>query len=136
YRYYFSPLGHSAPLFTRWRREGDEAGLATEIHVPGPIRPAAFYEDLRRYRALPVPRPGFTDFYGLLDLLPDAQNPDGLPQAPDSSLMIFRDGLPVPPDNIRCMNLSTWQQPTGQVVAVDVRLGRLAFGTTWVPAQV
>jgi hypothetical protein len=136
YRYSFSPLGNSAPLFTRWRREGDEAGLATEIHVPGPIRPAAFYEDLQRYRALPVPRPGFTDFYGLFDLLPDAQNPDGLPQAPDSSLMIFRDGIPVPPENVRCMNLSTWQQPTGQVVAVDVRLGRLAFGTTWVPTQV
>ena len=130
YRYYCSPLGNSAVLFSRWRREGDEAGLATEFHVPGPIRPAAFYEDLQRYQALPVPeRPGYTAFYGLFDVV--AGSP--LPQAPGSSFMIVRDGLPVSPGNVRCMNLATWQQPTGQVVAVDVRLGRLAFGTTWVP---
>ena len=57
FRYHVSPLGNPAPLFTRWRREGDEAGLATELHVPGPIRPAAFYEDLARYQALPRPAP-------------------------------------------------------------------------------
>lgn len=135
YRYHVSPLGNPAPLFTRWRREGDEAGLATELHVPGPIRPAAFYEDLKHYHQLPLPRPGFTDFYGLFDAIPDATNPDHLPQAPDSSLMIFRDGLPVSPDRVRCLDLSTWKQPTGQVVGVDVKLGRLAFGTGWVPAQ-
>jgi hypothetical protein len=136
FRYHLSPLGNPAPLFTRWRREGDEAGLATELHVPGPIRPAAFYEDLERYHELPLPRPGFTDFYGLFDAIPVAAgNPDALPQAPDSSLMIFRDGLPVSPDRVRCLDLSTWKQPTGQVVGADVKLGRLAFGTGWVPAQ-
>jgi hypothetical protein len=40
FRHYWSPLGSSAPLFSRLRHEGDEAGLATELHVPQPIRPA------------------------------------------------------------------------------------------------
>ena len=51
FRYFFSPLGNSAPLFSRARREGDEAGLATELHVPQPIRPARFFA-------------GIGDFYG------------------------------------------------------------------------
>ena len=130
FRYHFSPLGNPAPLFTRWRREGDEAGLATELHVPGPIRPAAFYEDLRRYNAILPPGPGFTAFYGLFDALPGP----GLPQAPDSSFMIFRDGDPVPPEKVRCMNLSTWAQPPGQWVGVDVQRGRMAFGGGFEPA--
>src|SRR5688500_7443113 len=29
FRYHGSPLGYPAPLFTSWRREGDEVGLAT-----------------------------------------------------------------------------------------------------------
>jgi hypothetical protein len=132
FRYHVSPLGHPAPLFTRWRREGDEVGLATEFHVPGPVRPAAFYEDLQRYQALPAAeRPGFTEFYGLFDVVSGS----ALPQAPGSSLMIFRDGVPVPPEDIRCMDLSTWRQPTGAVVGVDVRSGRIAFGPAVVPAQ-
>jgi hypothetical protein len=132
FRYHISPLGNPAPLFTRWRREGDEAGLATELHVPGPIRPAAFYEDLKRYFQLPIPRPGHTDFYGLFDVVPGS--PLMLPN-PDSSFVVFSDGVPVPPENIRCMDLSTWRQPVGQLVGVDVKRGRLAFGTTFVPAQ-
>jgi hypothetical protein len=131
FRYHVSPLGNPAPLFTRWRREGDEAGLATELHVPGPIRPAAFFEDLARYQALPTPRPGFSDFYGLFEEAPGS----GLPQAPDPSLMVFRDGQPVPPEQVRCTNLESWQQPATNVVGVDVKLGRLAFGPGLVPAQ-
>ena len=52
WQFHFSPLGNRAPLFSRLRREGDEAGLATEFHVPGPIRPAAFFKDIPRYRIL------------------------------------------------------------------------------------
>jgi hypothetical protein len=131
YRYHFSPLGNPAPLFTRWRREGDEVGLATELHVPGPIRPAAFYENLRKYQELSSPGPGYTEFYGLFDEVQGSS----LPQAPNSSLMVFRDGEPVPPEKVRCVDLSTWRQPTGEVVGVDVKLGRLAFGTFWEPLQ-
>lgn len=131
FRYHFSPLGNPAPLFTRWRREGDEANLATELHVPGPIRPAAFYEDLKRYGPLAAP-PGHTHFYGLFEAVP--ASPLMLP-CPDCSFVVLRDGDPVPPEKIRCMNLATWPRPTGEIVGVDVKRGRLSFGTTLAPAQ-
>lgn len=128
YRYHTSPLGNDAPLFTRWRREGDETGLATELHVPGPIRPARLFEDLKAYRALPMPRPGFSEFYGLFDVLPGAT----LPQAPGASIMIVlhrgTTATPVPPELVRCMDLSGWSQPTADLVGIDVRRGRLALG--------
>src|SRR5262245_2508602 len=129
--YHVSPLGNPAPLFSRLRREGDEAGLATERHVPGPIRPAAFYKDISPLQAMIPPLPDFTEFYGLFEPFP------GSLMVPNSnaSLAIIRDGVPVPPGDVRCRDLETWAQPTGNVVGVDVRRGRLAFGTTFVPAQ-
>jgi hypothetical protein len=106
WQFYFSPLGNPAPLFSRFRREGDEAGLATEFHVPGPIRPAAFFKDPDQ-------------FYGLTN---------------SDSLVIIRDGVPVPLAQIRCRNLEAWSQPSGNNVGVDVRTGRIAFGPGFVPA--
>jgi hypothetical protein len=106
WQYHISPLGNAAPLFSRLRREGDEAGLATELHVPGPIRPAAFFD-----------APG--EFYGL---------------ASNASFAIFRDGAPVPLAQVRCRDLASWTQPAGSIVAVDVRRGRIAFGNALVPA--
>ena len=105
WQYYFSVLGNPAPLFTRQRREGDEAGLATEVTVPGPIRPAAFF-------ARPL------DYYG------DA-----------ASFLIVRDGAPVPPAQVRCQDLAVWRQPAAAVVGVDVRRGRMAFGPGFEPAR-
>src|SRR5262249_17020188 len=131
WQYYFSPLGNPAPLFSRLRREGDEAGLATELHGPSPIRPAAFYKDVSRLQALTPPLPDFTEFYGLLEPFP------GSLMVPNSnaSLVIIRDGVPVPPDQVRCRDLESWSQPNGNIVGVDVRRGRIAFGTGLVPAQ-
>jgi hypothetical protein len=131
FRFHVSPLGHPAPLFSRWRPHGDASGVATERHVPGPIRAAAFYEDLHAYLALAPPRPGVTDFYGLFGGFASP----AMPTAPDRSLLVVRDGVPVPPDDVRCMDLSAWQQPSGPVVGIDVRLGRLAFGSGFEPAQ-
>ncbi|MGH7516517.1 MAG: hypothetical protein ACREOC_03470 [Gemmatimonadales bacterium] len=131
WQYHFSPVGNPAPLFSRLRREGDEAGLATELHVPGPIRPAAFYRDVSRLQSLTPPLPDFTDFYGLFAPFPGSlMVPNG-----DASLVIIRDGVPVPPGQIRCRDLENWSQPVGNVVGVDVCRGRMAFGTTFVPAQ-
>jgi hypothetical protein len=105
WQFYFSPLGNPAPLFSRFRREGDEAGLATEFHVPGPIRPAAFFKDP-------------DEFYGL---------------STTDSFVIIRDGVPVPAGQIRCRNLDVWTQPSGNIVGVDVHNGRIAFGPAFVP---
>lgn len=129
FRYFFSPLGNSAPLFSRLRREGDEAGLATELHVPQPIRPARFFEDLRAYLSLTPPRPGFTELYGLFNAFV------GLNLAPSPSLMVFVDRNPVPPDRVRCRNLEAWGQPQDDLIAVDVERGRLTLGPDLLPAD-
>jgi hypothetical protein len=129
YRYHFSPLGNSAPLFSRKRPEGDESGLATELHVPQPIRPPRFYEDLKAYGASALPKLGFTDFYGLFEAFP------GFNIAPAPSLMVFVDGQPVPADAVRCHDLSVWAQPDPATVTIDVKLGRLALGQNFVPTQ-
>jgi hypothetical protein len=105
WQFHFSPLGNRAPLFSRLRREGDEAGLATEFHIPGPIRPAAFFENP-------------DEFYGL---------------TANDNMVVIRDDVAVPVAQIRCRDLETWSQPVGSVVGIDVRRGRIAFGTTFVP---
>lgn len=127
FRYHFSPLGQDAPLFSPRRREADEVGLATERHVPAPIRPTAFFEDLRRTLAQ-TPIPDFSDHYGLFNVFP------GMVLAPAPSMMIFIGGLPVPPSRIRCRNLSAWTQPADDIVGIDVTSGRIALGPATVAA--
>lgn len=110
WRYYASPLGNPAPLFTRRRREGDEAGLATELHVPAPIRPAFFHADLQ----------GDGQLYGSF-----AES--------EASLFLVHNGTPVPRAQIACRQLDPWPsaRPPGKVIAVDVSNGRLAVGQTF-----
>ena len=128
WQYHFSPLGNPAPLFNAWRREGDESGLATERHVPGPLRPAFFFDDLERYRRQEPPRLDVTDLYGPIDK--------------GGSFYIERNGSGVDPaidptalpdvlqPQIVCRRLNPWPaaQPTGQLIAVDVEHGRMAVG--------
>jgi hypothetical protein len=108
FRYFFSPLGQSAPLFSQARREGDEAGLATELHVPQPIRPARFFA-------------GIADFYG--------------PVSNETSLTVFVDGAEIPAARVVCRNLSIWSQPSADRIAIDVTRGRLTLGPDLVPAD-
>jgi hypothetical protein len=115
YGHHFSSLGAPTRLFNRWRREGDEAGLAGEAFVPGPIRPLAFQADLDRYRAdLGAGRSPVSDYVGR-----------------DASLAVYRDATPepelVPPEQVRCMDLTDWARPPDGLVGVDVRLGRITF---------
>ena len=144
WRYHFSPLGNPAPLFSHWRREGDEAGLASELQIASPIRRPFFYEDLQRYRNLNAPpqRPDFTDLYGLPAPLATGP-PTGV--SPESSLFIVRNGEPVLPaqnpnappavylPRIVCRDLDPWPavQPVGSIIAVDVERGRIAVGEGW-----
>ncbi|HEY5958846.1 MAG TPA: hypothetical protein VIV60_19930 [Polyangiaceae bacterium] len=130
WRYHFSPLGNPTPLFVRWRREGDEAGLATELHVPAPLRRPFYYEDLQRYRNHAPPRQDATDVYG---------------RFPDASFAIFRNGTFVAPTanpnappsvfqpQIVCHQLDPWpaSPPSGQIIAVDPANGRMAIGDGW-----
>ncbi|UCF91860.1 MAG: hypothetical protein JSW39_26915 [Desulfobacterales bacterium] len=128
WQYHFSPLGNPAPLFNAWRREGDASGLAGERHVPGPLRPAFFFDDLECYRRQGPPRLDVTDLYGPIDQ--------------GGSFYIERNGSGVDPaidptapphvfqPQIVCRRLNPWPaaQPTGQLIAVDVEHGRIAVG--------
>jgi hypothetical protein len=142
WRYHFSPLGNPAPLFSRQRREGDEAGLTTELHVPAPIRRSFFEKDLRAYRDAGPPRADFTNLYGLFEPAP----PSPLSPNPLASLVVFRNGEPIAPafdpsapagplyqPQIVCRRLDPWPatQPAGRLIAVDVQTGRLAVGDGW-----
>lgn len=108
FRYFFSPLGNSAPIFSRARREGDEAGLATELHVPQPIRPSRFFGHIE-------------DFYG------------SVPNV--SSITVFVDGVEIPAAQVVCRNLSIWSQPPTDRIAIDVARGRLTLGPALLPAS-
>jgi hypothetical protein len=99
--YHFSPLGNPAPLFTNPQRESNEATLAGEAQVPGPIRPAAFGSAIE-------------DYYG-------------------PSLQVFKGGTRVQITDVVPMDLEAWEQPPAGKVAVDVRLGRMAFRATEKP---
>jgi hypothetical protein len=141
WQYHFSPLGNPAPLFTRWRRVADGTVLRTELSVPGPIRPALFFEDLDSYAKLSPTRPDFTDLYGLFEPFAGSL----LEPNPEASLVIIRNNVPVAPSQdptsplssyrpqIVCRQLRPWPvaQPTGQIIAVDVASGRIAIGDGW-----
>ena len=119
-----SPLGQAAPLFTGWGREGDEAGLAREHHVPGPIRKGALYADLKAAHAT-TPVPMTTDFYAT----PPA-DPLGAAAPASLSITLWRGATrwPVPTAAVFCADLSTFRQPSPGRVAVDPVRGRIALG--------
>lgn len=136
-RFHVGSLGSPTRLFTRWRPEGDVAGLATEAHVPGPIRPAAFHRDLAALAA----DPGHDlAFYGPAALagLGDDCFPGPATPASGGSLAVFVDDVAVPADRVLCKDLSTWQQPPSgsDLLAVDVTRGRVAFAADAVLGEV
>lgn len=121
--WHLQPLGAPSPLFTNTQAERDPARLAQEIHVPGPIRPVAFREDLEAYRRryLPMPpaaRPANSTWYG-----------------PDRSLHLVADGVAVLPENVLCKDLGAWARPPAGSVAVDVSRGRVTFAAGEEPAE-
>lgn len=124
YGWYASPLGQLAPLFAAWVREGDETGMTREIHVPGPIRKAAFYDDLKAAKAL-SPVPDETAWYAT------SSASVGQPGASASlSIILWRGATrwPVPTRAIVCADLTTFRQPKPGLVSVDVTRGRIALG--------
>ena len=106
-RYCFCSLGNPVPLFNHPLREGDEAGLTQEIHVPAAIRPAAFYYDLDSVSAGSSSE---SVYYGL-----------------GKSLLIIKDDAVIPTSDIMCKNLKNWDPVPAGKVGVDVKLGRLIF---------
>jgi hypothetical protein len=125
FRFHVNPAGIDAPLFSRYRPT--ELSGVTESRVPAPIRPLLLALDIQDYKALDPPdRPGFSELYGNA----------GNAQSVRRSFAIFNDGTMIPPEKICSANLSTWKQPPLDIVAVDTRSGRIAFGPSWTPKDV
>jgi hypothetical protein len=114
--FHFSPLGHDAPLFTNAVPDRDETGLATELNVPGPIRPLAFCADVSDYRRQYAASP-------------PASPPPSLYVGEGLSLALYKDGAAesLSPLVVCPADLSTWKAPPQGQVAVDVARGRIAF---------
>ncbi|GIX11329.1 hypothetical protein [Elioraea sp.] len=123
WRWRFSPLGQDAPLFTRARREADETGQATELHVPAPIRHGLLFADLAAARAATA---ATSELYGPFGT-------SAIAAAGETSLHVALaqpDGssLEVPAHRIRCMTLDPWRRPSSDLVGIDAQLGRIALG--------
>jgi hypothetical protein len=114
--FHISPLGHDTPLFHL--PDTRDTGRTTETQVPAPLRPMAFYDDLQDHAA-ETDAGVSTAYYG-----------------PDRGLRLFRDTVPVPPSDLLCKDLGTWDPPPAGKVALDVRRGRLAFSPGEVPPRV
>lgn len=96
----FSVLGNDTPLVTNPRAEPSPTSIAGELNVPAFIRRRAF--DARP-----------ADYYG-----------------PGLSLAVWRDSLeqPIPLQQVVPADLSDWAYtPRGGQVAIDPKLGRIAF---------
>jgi hypothetical protein len=119
WRWRASPLGQDAPLFIRPRREDDEAGQATELHLPGPIRPGLLHDDLVAARAAMA---AVSELFGPFG--------GGGGETSLSLTLLRADGTEeiVPAHRVRCMALEPWARPTGDRVGVDVTSGRIALG--------
>jgi hypothetical protein len=103
-RYTFSALGNDAPLYVKRVPEREPTHIAEELNLPMPIRRGAFAR-----------RP--QDYYG-----------------PDKSLCMWIEdptlaaSQPIPLERIVAADLSGWTyRPTGEQIAVDPALGRIAF---------
>ena len=117
--YTFSVLGNDAPLFTKPEPEEEPTHIAEELNLPLPIERRAFEKHKEKY-------------YG-----------------PGKSLQIFRVRLektkedpkrnrevlePIPVEEIVVADLTDWQyQPRKGQVAVDPKLGRIAFPPRHLP---
>lgn len=126
WRFNFSPLGNSAPLFATGSRLATQPGMSAELFVEEPIPPSAFFDDLTTWTALPAPRPPHSLYYG------DAAN------FTDWSLTVYEqataNGPKVAVDlpDIQCANLDKWttlKQPADTSVRIDVKRGRILLGS-------
>ncbi len=137
WRFRLDPLGLDRALFTKESSADELPARLAAAAVPLALQPALFEADLRDHADAPFDstgnRPGFTTLYG-----PVGEQAD----APAACLGIWLDGAFVTPARdesapaatyaaqVISRRLDPWPaaRPTGAVVAVDVRNGRLAVG--------
>lgn len=114
YGFHFSPLGNPSPLFNKPDPKLGEDGLCTEINMPGPIRPLAFYFNKR-------------DYYEPVDVEDYSKSQKSIAICCGHDL---NSAKLVPIDKVVCKDLSNWAPPPQDMIAaVDLRLGRIAFAS-------
>ncbi|WP_031167640.1 hypothetical protein [Streptomyces durhamensis] len=138
WRFRLDPLGLDRPLFTPGSRDAELPPQLQAAAVPAPLAPALFETDLLAHRQAPLlppadARPAHTVLYGAVGEEPGA---------PAASLGVWLDKLFVTPAadetapdtayaaQVVSRRLAPWPaaRPTGRVLAVDVRHGRVAVG--------
>lgn len=133
WRYTFSPLGNSVPLYACGDRQQRPAGIDPELLVPEAIPPSGFFDDLAAWNALPIPRPHHSIYY------------DDSGKYPDWSITVYEQaagGTPITPvdlADITCVNLGGWTalpRPTDNKIGIDVKRGRLIVGNLRAPATI
>jgi hypothetical protein len=102
-------------LFVATQPDRDPAKPSEEIHVPGPIRPEAFREDIAAYRRQYLGQPE------------SARPTSSLWYGPGGSFQIWKGGAALSPAVLMCKDLQDWERPPAGRVAVDVYLGRISF---------
>lgn len=117
--WHFDPLGAPMPLFHFPETEDDMAGRVRERHVAAPLRPVALGLDLLAHSQ--VAHDGSDE---------DARD-NSVHYGPLRNLAVYVNGSakPVPPSQVLARDLSQWGPVPAGFVAIDARLGRLAFGT-------
>jgi hypothetical protein len=130
WRFTFSPLGNSAPLFSH-PRAGIDSGTSEELLVPEPIPPTAFFDDLAQWNSTAqAALEDYSLYYG------DAADD------PDWSITVYEEAnagsalVPVDVADVYCANLRKWSTMTrpndpghDSKIGIDVVRGRLVIGT-------
>ncbi|MFI2188556.1 hypothetical protein [Streptomyces sioyaensis] len=142
WRFRLDPLGLDRPLFTRGSHPEDVPEMFQAGTVPAPLKPALLEADLREHRQAPrLPggaRPSHTVLYGAVGEEAGA---------PAASIGLWLDGIfftpavdEAAPDamyqaQVASCRLDPWpaDRPSGRVVALDVRSGRVAVGDGFAP---
>jgi hypothetical protein len=133
----FSILGNDTQLYTRAQQKAETQRSTNELNFPTPIRRRQFERDIKQAQAQGKSE---SDYYGEDKSLFIWK---GLPEQPEAPRQGRRSRraqqpgnsqppkviwVPVPIDNIVAADLSDWQyRPSGDQVAVDPVLGRIAF---------
>jgi hypothetical protein len=136
-RYTFNPLGYDAPLFNEPQTQGEIEHLSEEINLPDQLRRRPLYDELEARR----------------QALAEHQKLQALYFGDAPVLEVFVDGqqTAISSDQIAVCDLTTWARPptskTYQLpdgttrtlplqVAIDPKLGRIAFPNGVIPQEV
>jgi hypothetical protein len=99
--FHFSPLGNPIPLFKKHIPETDPTDVTKEINIQGPIRPMDLCFKPKDY---------YNETKSIYMAIYDGQNI-----------------VPIDAYELICKNLDNWERPSAGKIAVDVKLGRIAF---------